>query len=100
MTYDVLVRYNPEGRYRATVLGWPDCTVEGPSRHEVIQRARQAVVNLLARAELIRIEVKPPRTRSALAQFAGIWAEDDTFDEFVAAMESYRHDVDTDEYQP
>jgi hypothetical protein len=79
------------------VLGWPDCTVEGPSRHEVIRRARQILTDLLAEAELIQIEIEPPRARSALLQFAGMWAEDDTFDEFVAAMGAYRRDVDTEQ---
>jgi hypothetical protein len=74
--------------------------VESSSRHKVIQRARQAIANLLANAELIRMEVESPRPKSTLAQFAGMWAEDDTYDEFVAAMEAYRHDVDADEYQP
>jgi hypothetical protein len=100
MTYDVLVSHNPNGLYRATVLGWPDCTVEGPSRHEVIRRARQILTDLLAEAELIQIEIEPPHARSALLQFAGMWAEDDTFDEFVAAMETHRHDVNIDERQP
>jgi len=56
--------------------------------------------DLLTGAELVQIEVESPRTKSALAQFAGIWAEDDTLDEFVVTMEAYRHNVDADEGQP
>jgi predicted RNase H-like HicB family nuclease len=48
MTYNVLVRNNPNGRYEATILGWPDCTLEGSSRQDVVQRARELLADLLA----------------------------------------------------
>ena len=99
MTYDVLVYSNPDGHYRATVRGWPDCTVEGYSRRQVIQRVRQAIVAMLSEAELVQIEIEPSRPKAALAQFAGMWAEDDTFDEFVATMETHRHGLNRDEHQ-
>ena len=44
----------------------------------------------------IQVKVRSPRPRSTLAQFAGMWAEDDTYDEFVAAIKAYRHDVDAE----
>ncbi|MEA3339536.1 MAG: hypothetical protein U9R15_06165 [Chloroflexota bacterium] len=75
------------------------CTVEGHSRSQVIQRVRQALIALLSEAELVRIEIESPHPRSALAQFAGMWVEDDTFDEFVAAMELHRQGVNRDERQ-
>lgn len=99
MTYDVLVRHDPGGHYKATVLGWPDCTAEGLTRQEAIQRAHQALAGLLAEAEIVRIEIEPPRVVPTLTQFAGMWAADDTFDEFKAAMETYRQTVDADEAQ-
>jgi len=100
MVYDVLVYSNPEGRYKATVRGWPDCVVEGHSRRQVIQRVRQTLVAMLSEAELVRIEIEPSHPPEAgLVQLAGMWADDDTFDEFVAAMETHRHDVNRDERQ-
>ncbi len=100
MTYNVLVRNNPNGRYEATILGWPDCTVEGSSRQDVVQRARELLTDLLAEWELIQVEIEAPSPKSPLLQFAGMWAEDETFEEFVDAMESYRCRVNADENQP
>ena len=100
MTVDVLVRREPKGRYRATVLGWPECTVSAPSREEAIERTRQSLVNLLAEAEIIQLDVETHPASSALAQFVGMWSDDETFDQFVASMETSRRQVDADESQP
>jgi hypothetical protein len=100
MTVDVLVLRESGGEYRATVLGWPECTAIAPSRQEAIQRTRESLKDLLAQAEIVQLDVDAPSTSSALARFAGMWAQDETLDEFVVAMEAYRREVDTDESQP
>ena len=100
MTVDVLVRREPKGRYTATVLGWPECTASAASRDEAIERTRQALVDLLAEAEIVQLDVKVRPASSSLAQFVGMWAEDETFDRFVALMETNRREVDADESQP
>ena len=100
MTVDVLVRREPKGRYRATVLGWPECTASAASRDEAIERTRQSLVDLLAEAEIIQLDVETRPASSTLAQFVGMWADDETFDQFVALMETNRRQVDADESQP
>ena len=100
MTVDVLVRREPKGRYRATVLGWPECTASAPSREEAIERTRQSLVDLLAEAEIIQLDVEMRPASSTLAQFADMWADDETYDQFVAMMETNRRQVDADESQP
>ncbi len=99
MTVNVLVRRESGGRYRATVLGWPECTASAPSRREAIQRTRQSLVDLLAEAEIVQVDVGVDESSSELARFAGMWSEDETFDEFAAAMEAYRREVEVDENQ-
>lgn len=100
MTVDVLVRREPKGRYRATVLGWPECTASATSREEAIERTRQSLVDLLSEAEIIQLDVEMRPSSSTLTQFAGMWADDETFDQFVAVMEDTRRQVDADESQP
>jgi hypothetical protein len=100
MTVDVLVRREPRGRYRATVLGWPECTAVAPNREEAIERTRQCLVDLLAESEIVQLNVDVPQASAVLAAFAGMWADDDTFDEFVEMMEANRRQVDVDEAQP
>ncbi len=100
MTVDVLVRREPRGRYRATVLGWPDCSAVAANREEAIERTRQCLVDLLAEGEIVQLNIELRPTSSALGRFAGMWADDETFDEFVAAMETNRRQIDADESQP
>lgn len=100
MTVDVLVRREPRGRYRATVLGWPECTTVAANREEAIERTRQCLVDLLAEAEIVQLDVDVRAESSALAEFSGMWANDETFAEFVAAMEANRRQIDADEHQP
>jgi len=99
MTYDVLVK-RANGRFTATVLGLPDCTVEAPTRAEAIRRARAAVAKVVAEGELVQIEVTPPTPTRPLSSFAGMWEDDETFGEFVLAMAAYRREIDADATQP
>ena len=100
MTVDVLVRREPKGQYRATVLGWPECTASAANREEAIERTRQCIVDLLAEGEIVQLDVEMRPASSTLAQFVGMWADDETFEQFVAAMETNRRQVDADESQP
>jgi len=99
MTYDVLVR-RTSSHFMATVLGLPDCTVEAPTRVEAIQRARAAAAKFIAEGELVQIEVGPPTPARPLSSFAGMWADDETFDEFAEAMAAYRKEIEADAAQP
>jgi len=47
-------------------------------------------VDLLAQAEIIQLDVEPRPASSTLARFVGMWAGDETFDQFVAMMETNR----------
>ncbi|MBN1658644.1 MAG: type II toxin-antitoxin system HicB family antitoxin [Anaerolineae bacterium] len=100
MTVDVLVRRETRGRYRATVLGWPECTVVAPNREEAIERTRQCLIDLLAASEIVQLDVDVLQASSAPDTFAGMWADDETFDEFLGMIEANRRQVDADEAQP
>jgi len=99
MMYDVLVKQT-NGQFTATVLGLPDCTVEATTRTEAIQQAQTAAANFIATGELVQIEVNSPNRPKSLKDFVGMWADDEMFDEFVASMDAYRRDVDSDPNQP
>lgn len=99
MTYDVLIQPQPEGVYRATVLGWPELSVVGNSEQTAIERVRQVLKQWLAQGKIVRIEVDEPVSGTdALTHpwlpFLGMWRDDPTFDSFLARMEAYRHELD------
>jgi len=82
--------------FTATVVGFPNCTLEAPSHAVAIQRAREAVADFVSEGAL-RIEVESTSSVRSLRDFAGMWADDDTFDEFVDAMKTYRKEVEASE---
>ena len=96
LTYNVFVRKTGD-HFTATVVGFPNCTVEATSRDEAIEQARVAVAELVSEGEVVKVEVETTATARSLRDFAGIWADDDAFDEFVEAMKSYRREVDASE---
>lgn len=82
------------------VLGWPECTAITRNREEAIERTRRCLVDLLAEAEIVQLDIDLQTAPSAWARFAGIWADDETFDDFLALMQANRRQVDADESQP
>ena len=96
LTYNVFVK-KVGNRFAATVVGFPNCTVEAESRDQAIEQAREAVALFVSEGELVKIEVDTLSPTRSLSDFAGIWANDDNFEEFVEAMKSYRREVDASE---
>ncbi len=96
MTCDILIRPTESG-FAATILGLPDCTTEAATRDEAIQRVKAEAEDLLAKSEIVQAEINGTPARKS---FAGMWANDSTFNDFVAAMKAYREDLDADPNQP
>ena len=85
--------------YRATVLGWPELSVEGNSEQTAIERVRQALKKWLAQGKIVRIEVDNPDIETNTLthpwlSFLGMWKDDPTFDDFLTRIETYRHELD------
>ncbi|MBI4605943.1 MAG: hypothetical protein HY721_28600 [Planctomycetes bacterium] len=99
MTYEVLVK-RQQHTFTATVLNLPNCTAEAPTREEAIEQARTAATRMIAEGEIVRIDVGGARSAVPLSSFAGMWRDDETFDEFSAAMAEYRRRVDADAAKP
>ena len=97
MTYKAVVE-NDRGRaYKATVLGWPDCTVGGVSREEVLAKLREAFRKRLASVEIVPLEIDLPETANPWVRFAGMFEDDPLFDEVVKEMEADRRALDAEE---
>jgi len=96
MTYYVLVENGKQGRYTATILGWPDCTAHGATRQEALTRVRQVLATRLTRAEVIPLEIEQSAPKHPWLKFAGMFSNDPLFDEVLAEIENYRRELDVD----
>ena len=99
MTYNVLVKQS-NSRFMAIVLGLPQVIVEATTRQDAIQKAHDAAVTFMADSEIVQIDVgKSTIATRSLSSFAGMWADDETFDDFLLAMKQYRAELNSDPAQ-
>jgi len=97
MQYQVFVQSRPDRKFIASVVGIPDSTVEGSTKEEAIANAKVALKQLLASGELVTIDVDAENlTQEAdpWIEHMGIFADDPTFDDFLAEVPAYRQQVD------
>jgi predicted RNase H-like HicB family nuclease len=97
MTYNAVVESNQGKSYRATVLGWPDCTVAGATREEALAQLREAVRRRLSEVEIVPLEIDLPENANPWVRFAGMFQDDPHFDEVVKEMEADRRELDEEE---
>lgn len=97
MILDILVK-PIDGGFMATVLGLPDCTAEAPTREAAIEQARREAQERMAGGEVVRVNVDTPQRNAKFG--IGMWANDELFDDFVAAMKRYREEIDADPNVP
>ncbi len=95
MTYDVILR-KKQNKYVARVREWPEVVIEEDSREEAITQMKAQLSEYLSqRPEVIQIDLEPvTHHEHPWLQFAGMWADDPTWDDFVAELEAYRQEID------
>ncbi len=93
MQYQVLIENNANQVYVASIIGMPDCVVEGQTKEEAIAKAKAALATRLARGEIVTIEIES----SDIEHFNNPWLKnfgrfqnDPTFDDFLAEIEANR----------
>jgi len=96
MTYDVLLEQNEDNNYTARVLAWPDCAVQAKTRETALSMARTVILERLAQADIVTIEITPEEIEHPWLKFAGMWADDPHMDEFRAEIERYRREIDAE----
>ena len=96
MRHDVYVRPSNNG-FLATIAAVPERTIEAATREEVIVKAHAELKNIIAQGFLVSIETdETERHKKPLSSFAGMWANDSTFDDFLAAMKAYREELNAE----
>ena len=97
--YQVLVRNGSSDLFVASVLGMSDCVGEGRTKEEAIAKAKAALVDRLARGEIVTIDVESNTVSASNVwrEQAGRFHDDPTFDEFVAEIQSEGRDLDSEE---
>jgi predicted RNase H-like HicB family nuclease len=95
-SYEVLIKYQPEGEVSATVLGWQDCQVQGATKEEALNKLRQLLTSRLQNTEIVSLDIEIPQSEHPWMKFAGMFKDDTDFEDVLADIEAYRREVDED----
>ncbi|MHC5716934.1 MAG: type II toxin-antitoxin system HicB family antitoxin [Nostoc sp.] len=89
MQYQVFVQSQSQQNFVASVVGMPNLTVEGRTEEEAILNVKSALETQLARGKFVTIEVNleiQPNATTPQMRYAGIFANDPTFDDFMEKL--------------
>jgi predicted RNase H-like HicB family nuclease len=90
-TLSILLETAADG-FRASVLGLPDCQAQGITREAALANVQKMLADRLESAEIITL----PLNSVAPPKLAGIFKDDPQWDEFQAAMATYRQGIDAE----
>ncbi|MCC3406922.1 MAG: type II toxin-antitoxin system HicB family antitoxin [Microcoleus sp. PH2017_10_PVI_O_A] len=88
----VLMEQETEGNYQALVLGLSDCKAQGNTREEALANISSILGDRLAKAELISLEIKPPKPDNPWMKLAGKYKDDPQFEAMQADIEASRRE--------
>ena len=110
MQYQVLVRRPAETHFVASVVGLSDVVADGQTEEEAIDNVKAVLVSQLESAKLVTIEIESTHTSMSTdengstyirgsendpwVKYAGVFADDPSWDDFQAEIEAYRKEVD------
>ena len=98
MTYQVVLEQNGGESFKATVLGWPDCYAEGPTRGEALEKVRDTLRQRLARVEIVPVEIEAVGDEeSHWRKYEGMFKDNPLFEQVIEYMEADRRELDSDE---
>lgn len=92
--YDVLLEATNGEGYTARLLAWPDTIVQAATRESALQQIRALLLQRLAKAEIVTLEIQPAELEHSWLPFAGDWADDPWLEDFKADVARYRREVD------
>jgi predicted RNase H-like HicB family nuclease len=93
MKYQVFVESQSDCQFIASVVGVPNCVVEGTSREEAIAKAKMALTEKIAHGEFVSIEIDSQlvnQKSNPWLKHLGIFKDDPTFDDFLEKVTAYR----------
>jgi hypothetical protein len=90
----MIIKHAPEGTVTASLIGWPDRTVQGNTETEAMSALRRSFTAYLREATVIPLKLDVER---AWLQTAGMFKDDSFADEFDAAIARYRRERDAED---
>jgi len=95
MEYTVFIQPHQGGGFIASVPGLPGCPGLGRTKADALQNIRANIKDFLSKTTVTRIKVDDNRALSEdpWEEVIGMFAEDETFDDFQKEIKKYRRRV-------
>lgn len=93
MTVNVLIETEPDGRVRATLLGWPDASALAPTEGEALARLRHLLAARLTHARIVPLEVEAAEPAHPWLALADQLGANPLLAEVTAAIAAARDDA-------
>ena len=96
MMINVLVTQQPDGTYRAHMLGWPEMAATAINREAAIAQVQELVQHEVKQGHLFQVEIN---INNNFLRHAGSWADDPTYDDLLTHIAAYRQELDDEEHR-
>ncbi|MCC5638514.1 type II toxin-antitoxin system HicB family antitoxin [Nostoc sp. CHAB 5844] len=94
LTYDVLIENQQDGKFKATLLGLPDCQELGNTETEAIEKLSQSLQHRLETAKIVTLEIETPQSENPWLKMAGKYKDDPQFEQMLEYIAEYRRELD------
>lgn len=95
MEYTVFIQPQQSGGFLASVPALPGCQSLGQTQDDALNRIRTNIKEFLGKTQIIRLKIEATVDAAAdpWDEVIGMFAEDETFDDFQSEMKKYRRQV-------
>ena len=103
MQYQIFVQSQSQQSFLASVVGMSNLTTEGRTEEEAISRAKSALEAQLAKGKFVSVEVdtkNEPYLSLPSMKYAGIFANDSSFDDFMEKLKLIRQEANLERVRP
>src|SRR3954451_21969369 len=90
MTMYVLIEQKPEGKYTASLIGWPAIEAQGESENEAVSQLRQSLTAQLRQARIVPLDIDLIATQNPWLQVGDQFKENPLLDEVSESIAEYR----------
>jgi chaperonin cofactor prefoldin len=94
MTMYALIENKPDGKYAASLIGWPDITAQGETEDEALAKLRQSLARQLKRARIVPLELDTSQSDNPWLQIGDLFKDNPLLDEVTQSIEEYRRQLD------
>jgi len=94
MTMYVLIENRSEGKYTASLIGWPAVAAQGESEDEALSQLRQSLTAQLRQVKIVPLDIDLVSAENPWLQIGERFKDNPLLDEVSESIAEYRRQLD------